>query len=51
MGIQWQEHEADHSPPCSTEVKNAQCCTSSPSIHLHAMMLNGIMYTAYEVWL
>jgi hypothetical protein len=33
-------HEADHSPPCSAEVKNALNYTSTPPIRLHGTVLS-----------
>jgi len=32
--------EADHSPPSTSEVKNACNCTSTPPTHLHVVMLS-----------
>ena len=29
-GVKWPEHEADHSPPSSAEVKTVWNCTSTP---------------------
>jgi hypothetical protein len=40
LGIKWWGHEADHSPPCSAEVKNAWSYTSTPPIQLHGVMLS-----------
>jgi len=34
--------EADHSPPSSTEVKNAWNCISVPPIRLHSMVLGQL---------
>jgi hypothetical protein len=31
--------DADHSHPLNSEVKNAWLCTSTPTIHLHAVVL------------
>jgi hypothetical protein len=30
LGVKWQEHEADHSPPTSAEVKKTWILTSIP---------------------
>jgi hypothetical protein len=40
LGVKRPRHEADHSPPCSVEFKNACRCTSTPEIHLHGMVLS-----------
>jgi hypothetical protein len=34
------ESEADHSPPSSTEVKNAWSYTSTPPVRLHGVVLS-----------
>jgi hypothetical protein len=39
-GVKWLGREADHSPPPSTEVNNAWHYTSTPSIHLHGVVLS-----------
>jgi hypothetical protein len=36
-GVQWQRHEADHSPPTSVEVKKKWIYTSTSPIHLHGV--------------
>jgi hypothetical protein len=33
-------HEVNYSPPPSAKVKNAQSCISTPSIHLHGVLLS-----------
>jgi hypothetical protein len=38
-GLKWPEREADHSPPCSAEIKNAWSSTSTPPICLHDVVL------------
>jgi hypothetical protein len=39
-GLKRLEREADHSPPSSSEVKNAWSYTSTPSIRLHGVVLS-----------
>jgi hypothetical protein len=34
-----------HSPPTSTELKNAWCCTSSPPICLHGVVRDSLVLT------
>jgi hypothetical protein len=38
--INWLGREADHSPPCSAEVKNAWSYTSTPPIRLHGVVFS-----------
>jgi hypothetical protein len=38
--IKQPEHEADHSPPSSVNVKNAWSYTSTPPMCVHGMVLN-----------
>jgi hypothetical protein len=38
-GVKWRKPEVDHSPPPSSDVKNAWSYASSPAIHLHGVML------------
>jgi hypothetical protein len=38
-GVGHPDHEADHSPPSSTKVKNAWSYTSAPPIHFHGVVL------------
>jgi hypothetical protein len=40
LGVKRQEREADHSPPRTSEVKNAWSYTSSPPIHLNGVVLS-----------
>jgi hypothetical protein len=40
LGVKRPEPEADHSPPSSAKVKNAWNYTSTPSIHIHGVVLN-----------
>jgi hypothetical protein len=39
-GVQRPGREADHSPPCSSEVKNAWSYTSTPPVRLHGVVLS-----------
>jgi hypothetical protein len=39
-GLKRPEREADHSPPTSAEVKKTWISTSTPTYHLHGIMLN-----------
>jgi hypothetical protein len=39
LGIKRPEHEADHSPVSSAEIKNAWSYTSTPPIRLHSVVL------------
>jgi hypothetical protein len=39
-GVKRPGREADHSPPCSAEVKNAWSYTSTPPIRLHGVVLS-----------
>jgi len=38
--VEWSGREADHSPPSSAEVKNAQSYSSTPPIRLHGVVLD-----------
>jgi hypothetical protein len=38
-GVKRPEHEVDHSPPSSAEIKNAWSYTSTPPIRLHGVVL------------
>jgi hypothetical protein len=40
LGVKRPGREADHSPPTSSEVKNAWSYTSTPSIRLHGVVLS-----------
>jgi len=40
LGIKWPGREADHSTPSTSEVKNAWSYTSTPPVHLHAVVLS-----------
>jgi len=40
LGVKQLGHDADHSPPSSTEVKNAWCYTSTPPIRLPGVVLS-----------
>jgi len=40
LGVKRPGREADHSPPSSTEVKNAWSYTSTPPIHLNGVVLS-----------
>jgi hypothetical protein len=39
-GVKRPGGEADHPPPSRAEVKNLSCCTPTPPIHLHGMVLS-----------
>jgi hypothetical protein len=39
-GVKWLGHVADNSSPSRAEVNNTLSCTSTPSIHLHGMVIN-----------
>jgi len=38
--VKQSECEADHSPPSSSEIKNACIYASTPPVHLHGVMLS-----------
>jgi hypothetical protein len=40
LGVKRQGHEADHSPPSSTDVKNGWSYTSTYPIRLHGVVLS-----------
>jgi len=42
-GVKRSWHEADHSLPSSTEVKNAWSYTSTFPVRLHGVVLNEVM--------
>jgi hypothetical protein len=37
LGVKWQGHEVDHSPPSNAEVENEWSYTSIPSVCLHGV--------------
>ena len=43
-GAKWPWREADHLPPCSPEVKNEWCYTSTPAICLHGVCKDNFMF-------
>jgi hypothetical protein len=50
LGVKWLEHESDHSPPSSAEVKNAWSYTSTPPyvfmawcLVKHGIYIKGMM--------
>jgi hypothetical protein len=40
LGVKQPRREADYSPPCCAEVKNAWSCTSTLPIRLHGVVLS-----------
>jgi hypothetical protein len=46
-GVKHPGHEADHSPPSSSEVKNAWSYISTPPIRLHGVMFNQAQEQLY----
>jgi hypothetical protein len=40
LAVKWPGHEADHSPPSSSEVKNVWHYTSDPPTYLHGMAVS-----------
>jgi len=40
LGVKWPRREAHHCPPSSAEVTNAWSYISTPSIHLHVVVLS-----------
>jgi hypothetical protein len=47
LGVKKPGLEADHSPPSSSEVKNAWSCTFSPPIRLHCVVLSESTGTSH----
>jgi len=47
LGVKQLGHEADHPTPLNAEVKTAWSCTSTPTVHLHGVVLSKAQEQLY----